>query len=214
MAAAVEIGGKASAVSGLDIQTWTHHFGHPIGSVSWTCRVDSHADFYHATEKLVADASYVAMEQAISDLIIEGEGDAFLEMIVGVPLGDAGEVLHDDPLRTIVQGKLGEAMQWGAEITDYVLNSVGRAGAFFASGVRRFLRRRLVGGTRFDRPGRRDAGVAIERRRVREAGGRRWPPLRHGLRSQRPRRTPRLIRSARGHDTAACLRPNATRGHP
>ena len=132
MAAAVEIGGKAGAVSGLDIQTWTHHFGHPIGSVSWTCRVDSHADFLHATKKLVADASYVEMEQAISDLIIEGEGDAFLEMIAGVP-PESPAKFYTTTRATIVQGKLGEAMQWGAEITDYVLSGVGRSGAFFAS---------------------------------------------------------------------------------
>ena len=191
MGAAVEIGKKASAVSGLDIQTWTHHFGHPIGSVSWTCRVDSHADFYRATEKLAADASYVEMEQSMSDLIVEGEGDAFLEMIAGVP-PETPAKFYTTTRATIVQGKLGEAMQWGAEITDYVLNSVGRSGAVLRVGLRRVLRRRLAGRPRLDRTGRRDAGLAGERRRVRQAGRRRWPPLRHSLRSQRSRGTHRL----------------------
>ena len=132
MAAAVEIGQKASAASGLDIQTWNHRFGHPVGSVSWTCRVDSHADFLNATEKMYADTGYVASEQAISNLIVEGEGDAFLQMIAGVP-SDTPAKFYTTTRATITQGKLADAMQWGAEITDYVLSGLGRSGAFFAS---------------------------------------------------------------------------------
>jgi hypothetical protein len=131
-AAAVEIGQKASAASGLDIQTWSHRFGQPIGSISWTCRVESHAEFHAATEKMLADSGYVEMQQAIAELLDEGEGDAMLNMVAGVP-SDTPAKFYTTTRATITQGKLGAAMQWGAEITDYVLNGVGRSGAFFAS---------------------------------------------------------------------------------
>lgn len=132
MAAAAEIGKKASATSGLDIQTWRHHFGQPMGSISWTCRVESHAEFAQASEKMIADSGYVEMQQAMSELIVEGEGDAFLQMVTGVP-ADTPAKFYTTTRATIAQGKLGEAMQWGAEITDYVLTGVGRSGAFFSS---------------------------------------------------------------------------------
>jgi hypothetical protein len=132
MAAAVEIGQKASAVSGLDITTWNHRFGHPVGSVSWTCRVDSHAEFLAATEKLYADAAYLEMEQAISELIVEGEGDAFLEMVSGVP-SDAPAKFYTTTRGTMAAGKIAEAMEFSVGITDYILTSVGRSGGFFSS---------------------------------------------------------------------------------
>lgn len=132
MAAAVEIGQKASAVSGLDIQTWNHRFGHPVGSVSWTCRVDSHADFLAATEKMYADTTYLEMEQAISDLIVEGEGDAFLEMIAGAP-SDTPARFYTTTRGTIAAGKLADAMEFCVGMTDYILTSVGRSGGFFSS---------------------------------------------------------------------------------
>jgi hypothetical protein len=132
MAAAAEIGRKASAVSGLDIQTWNHRFGHPIGSVSWTCRVDSHAEFLGATEKLYADAAYLEMEKSISELIVEGEGDAFLEMVAGAP-SDTPAKFYTTTRGTIAAGKLAEAMEFCVSITDYILTSVGRAGGFFSS---------------------------------------------------------------------------------
>lgn len=132
MAAAVAIAQKASAASGLDIQTWNHRFGHPVGSVSWTCRVDSHADFLHATEKMYADAGYVASEQAISDLIVEGEGDAFLELVAGAP-SDTPAKFYTTTRGTIAAGKLADAMEFCVGMTDYILTSVGRAGGFFSS---------------------------------------------------------------------------------
>ncbi len=132
MAAAVEIGKKASAASGLDVQTWQHHFGQPIGSISWTCRVESHAEFAEGSAKMIADSGYVEMQQAMSDLVVEGEGDALLQLIAGVP-SDTPAKFYTTTRATINQGKLGEAMQWGAEITDYVLNGVGRSGGFFSS---------------------------------------------------------------------------------
>jgi len=132
MAAAVEIGQEASSISGLEIHTWNHRFGHPVGSVSWTCRVESHAEFLHATEKLFADAAYVEMEQAISDLIVEGEGDAFYEMVAGVP-ADTPAKFVTTTRGTIAAGKLAEAMEFCVDITDYILTSVGRSGGFFSS---------------------------------------------------------------------------------
>ena len=151
MAAAVEIGKKASAVSGLDIQTWNHRFGHPVGSISWTCRVDSHADFLAATEKMYADAGYVEMEQAISDLIVEGEGDAFLRDGRRRSVGHAGQVLHDDPGRRSAGGKLAEAMEF--RVGDHGLHPHVRRpiGRVLLLRLRWLLRRRVADRTRLDR---------------------------------------------------------------
>lgn len=132
MAAAVEIGQKASAASGLDVQTWNHRFGQPIGSISWTCRVDSHAEFAAGSEKMVADAGYVEMQQAMSDLIVAGEGDAMLSMVAGVP-PETPAKYYTTTRASIAEGKIGEAIPWCVEITDYLLTSVGRSGAFFTS---------------------------------------------------------------------------------
>ena len=53
---AVSIAEKVTSLTGLEIYVWQARFGQPLGTLMWSCRLESQAQLFEATEKMLADA--------------------------------------------------------------------------------------------------------------------------------------------------------------
>ena len=118
MAYAVEIAGYVSKKTGLEVGTWATVYGGPLGSISWSARVDSQAAMGAANDTLQADAGF--QEQ------VAANGHRFegpLEDAIGEFVTITGDgTVRDYAAITTAQcagGKIADAMAWGVDITQY-----------------------------------------------------------------------------------------------
>jgi hypothetical protein len=112
---------------------WLTQFGQPVGSVGWTTMVDSHVD-------LQATFAWIQEDDGYFELLAKGEAFMatppvdYLRQIVVASDGDAAGVGANATITTAVaaNGKLAEAMAWGAEVSTYVASLTGLVSYFLA----------------------------------------------------------------------------------
>lgn len=129
----VEIAAKVSTITGLDVKTWASVYGAPLNTVSWTCRVENHAEMGVAGEKLLADPSYLDATAAAAELFEGAPEDALVEMVAFA--GDGG---HDGQYASLITaqcagGRIAEAMAWGVDMMQHVASLTGRDAIFTRS---------------------------------------------------------------------------------
>ncbi|MEM9041032.1 MAG: hypothetical protein AAGD33_14130 [Actinomycetota bacterium] len=129
MQSSVEIAQKASEISGIGIYVWSARFGAPLGTMSWSCRVDSQADFHTAGEKLTVDPSYLEMAQALSDHYQGPAEDALMRVVSGTP-SDSPSKFYMVTTAAMAGGRYTEAVAWSVGMQEYVSDALGRPGMF------------------------------------------------------------------------------------
>jgi hypothetical protein len=131
---AVEMGQYASATTGLEVIPWATAYGGPVGTVSYSARVESQAAMGAALATLVADAGY---QQRLVDSI----GHLFtgpVEDNIGELVSFAGSGGNAGSFASIVTaqcapGRISEAMAWGVDILSHHSKVTGLDGAFVRS---------------------------------------------------------------------------------
>jgi hypothetical protein len=116
IAYAVDIAAYVSEKTGLEVNAWTTVYGGPLGSVSWSSRVDSQAAMGAATDALVADAGFqerVAANVHRFDGPLEDSIGEFVALT-----GEPGPVRQYAGIVTAqcAAGKIADAMAWGVDI--------------------------------------------------------------------------------------------------
>ncbi len=119
MPAAAEIASKVTQITGLDIYVWTYRFGEPFGTMMWSCRVDSQAQLFEATEKLTADATYVDMALSMTDYYDGPALDGLFRVVSGTPSPEPRKFLSVTRA-TMRNGKYAEAMEFGVGMQEFV----------------------------------------------------------------------------------------------
>jgi hypothetical protein len=127
---ATDIAATASSISGLEVQAWAATYGAPVGTITWSAVVPSQTAMGAASEKLLADATYLEKVRAASDLFVGAMEDAIVDMVAMA--GDGG---HTGEYVTLVQaqcavGHTAEAMTWGVDMMNHVAGVTGRDGVF------------------------------------------------------------------------------------
>lgn len=123
----VEIAEQVSGVTGLEVIPWASVYGAPVGTVSFSARVESLAAMGAAQEKLAADTKYQErISKQIGRLFTGPAEDIVLQF-----LGFAGSGGNAGRYASLVSaqcapGKIGEAMSWGVEIMNHVSELTGR----------------------------------------------------------------------------------------
>lgn len=107
--------------SSLDAAAWRADFGHPIGTMVWTARVDSHAALAEATGRLAADEGYLDLLESGQDLIVAPGEDSLREMLHGAagdppPVGSTATVTE----ATALVDRMADAIGWGVEMAEHV----------------------------------------------------------------------------------------------
>lgn len=127
---AVDIAAQVASITGVEVGTWSVLYGAPLNTVTWTCRVESHAEMGAMAEKLQADPGYTARTPEAAELFEGAPTDALIEVI-----GMTGSGGHTGGYASSVSaqcagGKIGAAVTWGASIFEHVAGVTGRDGIF------------------------------------------------------------------------------------
>jgi hypothetical protein len=124
---AVEIAQHVSQQTGLEVIPWTVLYGAPIGTVSWSARVESQAAMGEAGARLQADPGYREKVAANAHRF-----DGPVEDQLGQVLAASGE-RPAAPQHAVITtaecagGKLADATAWGVDIMQYSAKLSGAA---------------------------------------------------------------------------------------
>jgi hypothetical protein len=116
MAYAVEVAGYVGKKTGLEVNAWSTVYGAPLGSVSWSARVDSQAAMGAAQETLVTDPGFQERLAANRHRFDGAPEDSIGEFVA--LSGEPGPVRQYAGIVTAqcAGGKIAEAMAWGVDI--------------------------------------------------------------------------------------------------
>jgi hypothetical protein len=120
LAYTVEIAQYVSEKTALDVIPWTTMFGAPLGSVSWSARVDSQAALGAVQDTLAADSTFQARVKDASRFFTGSPEDAIGQFVAFS--GTGGEIRQYASIVTAqcAAGKVAEAMAWGVDMMQYV----------------------------------------------------------------------------------------------
>ncbi len=130
--AAVEIAGKAAAVSGLDVHAWNVRFGQPMGTIMWSVRLDSQAQFFEATEKMSVDASYMDMAMSLGDLFEGPTTDQLVRLVSGTPSESPAKYISTTQA-VMTNGRYADAIAFGVGMQGFVNEALGHPTVFGAA---------------------------------------------------------------------------------
>ncbi len=128
---AVEIASKVTQITGLDIFVWNYRFGQPVGTMMWSCRLDSQSQLFEATEKLAADATYVDMVLGLSDLFEGPSVDQMMHVVSANPGETPAKYIQFNTAK-MAAGKYAQAIEFGVKLQQYAAESLDRP-TFFVS---------------------------------------------------------------------------------
>jgi len=133
LAFSADIAGRVNSVTGQEVSAWTVLYGAPITTVTWTTRVESHAALGAMTEKLQADAGYMAATAEAADLFVGAPEDSLIELLAMAGTGTGAGNYASVVTAQCADGKISDAMGWGVDILNHVHNVTGQDGSFSRS---------------------------------------------------------------------------------
>ncbi|MBG7606301.1 MAG: hypothetical protein IZT58_17015 [Actinobacteria bacterium] len=131
--AAVSIAARVSGILGQDVNVFTGRFGAPIGTVTWSMRVDSFDQVQANQDKLMADAGYLEAVEGMNGLFMAPAEDAMARFITA-PLEAATSRFYGVTRASMADGQFGNAMEFGVKIADYMTKTTGNQSAFVKAG--------------------------------------------------------------------------------
>ncbi|HWJ62892.1 MAG TPA: hypothetical protein VNS19_13070 [Acidimicrobiales bacterium] len=126
----IDIAAQVGTITGLDVRTWAVIYGASLNTVTWSCRVDSHAEMGAAGEKLAADPGFAARIPEAAEMFEGAPTDALVEVLATVGEGGQTGSIADVVTAQCAGGQVGAAMTWGLEIFNQVGKVTGSDGLF------------------------------------------------------------------------------------
>ncbi len=115
-----------NANSTLEVTCWAGTFGYPLGTVAWSCFLDSQATLATATNTLMGQSEYLDRLDAAAELVTTPGQDLLREVIHGSPsdpppVGAVGNITT----ATALVDRLADAVGWGVELAQYLEGVTG-----------------------------------------------------------------------------------------
>jgi hypothetical protein len=131
---AVDMSQYAAATTGLEVIPWATVYGGPVGTVSYSARVDSQGAMGAAMATLVSDAGYQQrVTDSVGHLFTGPVEDAIGEFVsFAGPGGNAGNFAMVVTAQC-APGRIAEAMAWGVDILSHHSKITGLDGALVRS---------------------------------------------------------------------------------
>jgi len=126
VAAAVEAGARANAITGLQIFVWSTLFSAPVGTVVWSCRVDQLDELITAQDALFASDEFDSFIRERDDLFVGPLADTVSEVVYGAPTEGPGAFVQT--VRAVcANGSLSEGLHTGIELAEAAKRITGRS---------------------------------------------------------------------------------------
>ena len=124
LAYAADVAQYVGKKTGLEVNAWAALYGAPLGTVSWSARVDSQAAMGAASATLLGDAGY--QERLAANL---HRFDGAAEDAIGEFVAFAGEGAPRSYVSIVTAqcalGKIADAMAWGVDIMQHAAKLTG-----------------------------------------------------------------------------------------
>jgi hypothetical protein len=130
--AAVGVAQKVTEVTGHEVNVFVARFGAPQGSVMWSARTESMAEFQGITDKLMADAGYLEMLESMDGLFMAPAEDR-LSRVLTAPIEGATAKYYGVTRAAMANGKQADAVAFGVKTAEYIGKSLGTTSAFTKS---------------------------------------------------------------------------------
>lgn len=126
LAYAVDIAQYVGKTTGLEVNAWAALYGAPLGTVSWSARVDSQAAMGAASATLLADAGY---QKRLAANLHRFDGHA--EDLIGEVVAVSGDASPSQYVTIVTAqcalGKIADSMAWGVDIMQHAAKLSGAA---------------------------------------------------------------------------------------
>ncbi len=125
VAAAVEVAGMASDITGIDISTWASLWSRENGLIVWSATIESLSELEVAEEKLAASAEFGDWLDAHDKLFDGPTTDSLVQVVHGAP--DSERTVNVAVVTNAVgaNGKMAAAMAAGVELADATTKVTG-----------------------------------------------------------------------------------------
>jgi hypothetical protein len=132
-AAAVEVAGLVSDVTGLEIGVFMSRYGEPTNVVRWSCRVDSQSELQAATDKLAGNEKYLAWIAANPGLAEGAATDQLGRIVSASNIGDTTRRFYAVLGATAANGRLADAMAFGVRAEQFMGSTTGLTTVFLSN---------------------------------------------------------------------------------
>lgn len=126
MGFAVEIAEYVTNETDIEVAAWGTVYGAPIGTLSWTARVDNHAQIIGIGDQLIGDAKYLELTSGAAELFETAPEDNLTEFV-----GFAGSGTGEGQYASVVMaqcesGRIADAMAWAVDMMHHASSVTGR----------------------------------------------------------------------------------------
>ena len=128
--AAVEVAGMVSSITGLSVNVYLTRYGQPMNSLRWSCRLESQAEMQAATEKLLADGSYVEWVGKHSHMFEVAPTDMLANVISSSGMEAGPSAFYTVLTATAANGRLADAVAFGVKAQQFVAEAPKLSTAF------------------------------------------------------------------------------------
>ena len=134
LAWAAEMTALVNEKSGFDASLWVSHFGMPLGTVIWSGRVESRAQFAEWNGQLIADPAYLDLVETGLEFVASRPTDYLRQLVHPQEFPPDGPPPGSVATLTTAQasgGNLRNALGWGVEVADLYARLAGSPALFF-----------------------------------------------------------------------------------
>jgi hypothetical protein len=129
---AAEAAAQVTKITGIAVSPWTCVFGLPAGSLSWSARVESHAEIGAMKEKIALDKTYAKLLAQTATLFEGPAQDHLVEFVAMAGSPNSGR--YASLVRAeCASGNVGKAMAWGVDTMKHVAKITNLPGSFVRS---------------------------------------------------------------------------------
>jgi hypothetical protein len=129
---AAEAAAQVTKASGVTITPWTCVFGLPVGSLSWSARIESHTEVAAVQEKVALDKTYAKLLDKVPALFDGPAQDHLVEFVATAGTPNTGR--YALLVRAeCAGGKIGNAMAWGVDTMQHVAKITNLPSSFVRS---------------------------------------------------------------------------------
>jgi hypothetical protein len=126
---AIEIAQKVTTITGMEVHVWSVRFGQPTGTIMWSARIDSQAELFESTEKMMADATYLDMAMSLADQFEGPATDQLVRIVSGTP-SEAPAKFISTTQAVMANGNYAKAIEFGVKMQEFVAKSLDQPTVF------------------------------------------------------------------------------------
>ncbi len=119
IAFATEAAAYVTAKTGIQVYTWSSVFGAPLGTVSWSARLDSMAALGDMQAQLAVDAGFADLAKRGSEVFVGELTDSIAQLVASTST-EGPQAFASIVTAQCAGGRIADAMTWGVDMMETI----------------------------------------------------------------------------------------------